>query len=472
MIGQTIGHYCVIEQIGSGGMGIVYLAHDTRLDRDVALKAIRPGALNERSARERFRREALLLSKLCHPNIAQIYDFDTQEGIDFLIMEYVKGRTLANAITNGLVAEDTVINLGIQIASALESAAEVGIVHRDLKPSNTMITTKGNVKVLDFGLARLLKSSDINITESFESADGVGGTLPYMAPEQLRGEPPDFRSDIYSLGVVLYETGTGHRPFNSHLSTGLISDILNKSPEPPRRRNPNLSPGFESVVLRCLAKESRHRYQTAGEVRVALESIRDSGRVVQINANNGKSTPLRVLAVTAALLLTTWFGILTAWHFSKRPPKVNAALANQLAVLPVSTRDVSGETLAFDNGLVETLTSRLTQLGRYHPLQVVPASEVRSKGVTNLQEAREQFGATLGLQLNVERSGQFVRVNYALVDAKLHRQLGGDTITSPAAQIVALGGKLDYRGRRAYKRCTHQTGPNSTLSRFPNGGAT
>jgi serine/threonine protein kinase len=273
MIGQTIGHYCVIEQIGSGGMGIVYLAHDTRLDRDVALKAIRPGALNERSARERFRREALLLSKLCHPNIAQIYDFDTQEGIDFLIMEYVKGRTLANAITNGLVAEDTVINLGIQIASALESAAEVGIVHRDLKPSNTMITTKGNVKVLDFGLARLLESSDINITESFESADGVGGTLPYMAPEQLRGEPPDFRSDIYSLGVVLYETGTGHRPFNSHLSTGLISDILNKSPEPPRRRNPNLSPGFESVVLRCLAKESRHRYQTAGEVRVALESI-------------------------------------------------------------------------------------------------------------------------------------------------------------------------------------------------------
>jgi len=169
MIGRTLGHYLVVEQIGSGGMGVVYRAHDTRLDRDVALKVIRPGALNDSAARERFRKEALLLSKLCHPNIAQIYDFDAQDGVDFLIMEYVNGMMLANTITDGPIPEETAIGMGIQIASALESAAEVGVVHRDLKPNNTMITVKGMVKVLDFGLAKLFRSEDENVTESFDS---------------------------------------------------------------------------------------------------------------------------------------------------------------------------------------------------------------------------------------------------------------------------------------------------------------
>jgi len=438
MIGQTLGHYRVVEQIGSGGMGVVYRAHDTRLDRDVALKAIRPGALHDKSARERFRKEALLLSKLCHPNIAQVYDFDTQDEVDFLIMEFVRGATLASTIIAGPVPEEVGISVGIQIASALENAAEEGIVHRDLKPSNTMVTTRGSVKVLDFGLARLLQSEDVNITESFDSAGGVGGTLPYMSPEQLRGEPADFRSDIYSLGVLLYEVGTGNRPFNSRISTGLISDILNKSPEPLRQRNSNLSLGFESIVLRCLAKEPRQRYQNAGEVRVALESVRDGAAMAPARTRNTKFRALRVFAVTATLIIVTWFGIVATWRTSKRLPKVNAALANQLAVLPLSAKDGNGETLAFDEGLVETLTSRLTQLGKNHPLQVVPASEVRAKGVTNLQEAREQFGATLGLQLSVERSGQLIRVSYALVDTSLHRQLGGDTITAPASDPFSL----------------------------------
>jgi serine/threonine protein kinase len=251
MIGQTLGHYCVVEEIGAGGMGVVYRAHDTRLDRDVALKVIRSRAINDRSARERFKKEALLLSKLCHPNIAQVYDFDEQEGVEFLIMEYVKGNTLASTIKSGPILEETAINVGIQIASALENAADVGIVHRDLKPSNTMITSKGSVKVLDFGLARLFRADDEGITESIDSAGGVAGTLPYMAPEQLRGEPADFRSDIYSLGAILCEAGTGQRPFESRISTGLISDILNKSPIPIRQRNSNLSVGFENIVLRC-----------------------------------------------------------------------------------------------------------------------------------------------------------------------------------------------------------------------------
>jgi serine/threonine protein kinase/tetratricopeptide (TPR) repeat protein len=440
MVGQTLGHYLVVEQVGSGGMGVVYRARDTRLDRDVALKVIRPGALNDKTARERFRKEALLLSKLCHPNIAQVYDFDVQDGVDFLIMEYVTGKTLANTITEAPIPEETAISIGIQIASALENAAEVGVIHRDLKPSNTMITFKGNVKVLDFGLARLLRSDDENVTESFDNTGGAVGTLPYMAPEQLRGGPADFRSDIYSLGAILYEASTGQRPFDSRISSGLISDILNKSPISPRQRNSNLSPGFESIVLRCLAKEPRQRYQRASELRVALETFQGSG-TIPVRMQIAKSRSFKVFAVATLLIATMLVGT-EIWRSSKRTPKVNAALANQLAVLPLNSKDGDSETLAFDNGLVETLTSRLTQLGKNHPLEVVPASEIRARGVTNLQEAREQFGATMGLQLNVERSGQLVRVNYALVDTKLHRQLGGGTITAPASDPFSLEDKV------------------------------
>src|ERR1700733_5543441 len=441
MIGQTLGHYLVVEQVGSGGMGVVYRARDTRLDRDVALKVIRPGALNEKTARERFRKEALLLSKLCHPNIAQVYDFDAQGAVDFLIMEYVTGKTLANTITEGPIPEETAIGIGIQIASALENAAEVGVIHRDLKPSNTMITFKGNVKVLDFGLARLLRSDEENVTESFDNTGGAVGTVPYMAPEQLRGEPADFRSDIYSLGAILYEASTGQRPFDSRIPTGLISDILNKSPISPRQRNSNLSPGFESIVLRCLAKEPRQRYQSASELRVALETFQGSGTTIPVSTHFAVFRSFRVFAVAALLIVTMLIGV-EIWRSSKQPPKLNPALASQLAVLPLNSKDGDRETLAFDDGLVETLTTRLTQLGKNHPLQVVPASEIRARGVTNLQEAREQFGATMGLQLNVERSGQLVRVNYAIVDTKLHRQLGGDTITAPASDPFSLEDKV------------------------------
>jgi len=442
MIGQILGHYQVLEQVGSGGMGVVYRAHDVRLDRDVALKVIRPGALTNKSARERFRKEALLLSKLSHPNIAQVYDFDVQDDVEFLVMEYVRGSTLANRLANGPLAEETVTLFGIQIASALEHAAEAGIVHRDLKPSNTMVTPQGNVKVLDFGLARLLQSDDANVTESLDTIGGAVGTLPYMAPEQLKGEGLDFRSDVYSLGALLYESSTGVRPFESSVSSGLIADILNKTPIPPRVRNPNLSAGLESIIQRCLAKEPRHRYETASEVRAALESVRSSSGQPPAAAQKRQAVSLRVLAFAVAILLIIWGGVLVKWRSPKSVPRVNAAITSQLVVLPVNTSDSNRESLAFDNGLVETLTSRLTQLGKTHPLQVVPASEVREKGVTNLQQAREQFGATLGLRLTVERSGSLVRVNYAIVDAKAHRQLGGETITAAASDPFKLEDKV------------------------------
>jgi serine/threonine protein kinase len=204
MIGQTLGHYLVLEEIGKGGMGVVYRAHDNRLDRDVAVKVLSSGTTRDSASRDHLRKEALALSRLSHPNIAHVYDFDTQGGIEFLVMEYIKGIALSRKLADGPLPEEIAISLGTQIASALENAAEVGIVHRDLKPGNAMITPKGSIKVLDFGLAKLFRPADESLTQSLTNISECAGTLPYMAPEQLKGESTDFRTDIYALGAMLY----------------------------------------------------------------------------------------------------------------------------------------------------------------------------------------------------------------------------------------------------------------------------
>ena len=436
MIGQTISHYRVIEKIGAGGMGVVYRARDQRLDRDVALKVLPQGSHDDLAARERLRREALALSRLNHTNIAHIYDFDTYDGIAFLIMEYVSGETLAKKIVDGPLPEEVVVRIGVQVASALEAAAEVGIVHRDIKPSNIILTSKGDVKVLDFGLAKLFRANEIGLTQSQVDVQEEGaGTLPYMAPEQLKKEPADFRSDIYSLGTVLYETATGRRPFISLNSAVLISEILNKNPDLPREINPNLSAGFETVVLHCLAKDPARRYHGAAELRVALESFNDSHRVFPAAVARKKFGVLSLSLIVAIVLIVVSVAV---WRTLKTHPMAEVSRPNQLAVLPLSGTGNDNDTIALGNGMIETLTSRLAQLSKNHLLQVVPASEIRARGVSNLQEATQQFGATLGLELNIERSGTLIRVNYALVDAKQHKQIGGDTITAPASDPFEL----------------------------------
>lgn len=274
MNGQTLGHYRIVEEIGAGGMGVVYRAHDEQLDRDVALKVLPAGMLVDEAARRQFRKEALALAKLNHPNIETVFEFNTQGGVDFLAMELIPGSSLGEKLEEGPFAEKEVLRLGMQLAEGLAAAHDQGVIHRDLKPGNLFITPDGRLKVLDFGLAKLLRTEyPGDVTQSVTTGSGtISGTVPYMSPEQLRGLPVDVRSDIYAAGAVLYEMATGRRPFPQSQSAELMGAILHESPPPVCSVNPQISPGVQSVISKTLEKKPERRYQSARELRAALEA--------------------------------------------------------------------------------------------------------------------------------------------------------------------------------------------------------
>lgn len=280
LIGKTISHYRIVEQIGVGGMGEVYRAHDTRLERDVALKVLPSGIIADEAVRRRFRREALALSKLNHPNIATVFDFDTQEGVDFLVMELVSGETLVGKLAGGPLPEGDVSRLGLELAEGLVAAHGHGVIHRDLKPGNVRLTPDGRLKILDFGLARLVKPvSDATSAEALTEAHGAVGTLPYMAPEQVRGERVDARSDIWAAGAVLYEMATGRRAFPEVEGARVIAAILQEAPRPPRGVNGRVSAGLEGIILKCLEKDPGGRYQSAKELAAHLRGLSSAASV-------------------------------------------------------------------------------------------------------------------------------------------------------------------------------------------------
>lgn len=271
MIGRTLSHYRILERVGSGGMGEVYRARDQRLERDVALKILPAATAADLPARRRLRKEALALSKLNHPGIAAVHDFDSHEDIAFLVMEFVPGGTLAEEISGGPIEEKDVIDIAIQVAEALKEAHDHGIIHRDLKPGNIMVTPRHRVKVLDFGLAKSVDPiSEDSTTQTISGLEGVAGTLPYMAPEQLSQELIDARTDLYALGAVMYEMATGRRPFAERHPATLAGAILHRDPESPRSLNPSLSERLAVIVLKALQKNPGARHQSADELLAEL----------------------------------------------------------------------------------------------------------------------------------------------------------------------------------------------------------
>lgn len=286
MIGRTISHYRVVSHLGAGGMGVVYGGDDTRLGRPVALKFIPEELARDQQAVERFRIEARTASALNHANICTIYDIGEHEGQPFIVMEWMKGQTLRDRITRGLLKIHQIVDIGIEIADALDAAHAQAIVHRDIKPANIFLTDRGHVKVMDFGLAKLLTGQDPSQTTGAQvealTLPGVTlGTVSYMSPEQAAGDDVDVRTDLFSLGVVLYECATGHRPFTGNSTGAIFSAILNKAPVAPVVFNPDMPMRLQEVINNCLEKDPDLRYQTAADLRADLKRVKrdlESGR--------------------------------------------------------------------------------------------------------------------------------------------------------------------------------------------------
>jgi len=302
----TLSHYRILEQIGAGGMGVVFRAHDERLDRDVALKVLPPGTVAEMSDRRRFHKEALTLSKLNHPNIATVHDFDTQDGTDFLVEELIEGLSLDTMLLSGPMAEKEIVDLGLQLAEGLAVAHQHGVIHRDLKPGNVRVTPDGRLKILDFGLAMILRGevSSTAVTESVSETKAFVGTLPYMAPEQLLGGKVDARTDIWATGCILYEMATGRRPFPGS-GPALTEAIVHQQPPAAGALNPKISLALEEVIRKCLEKDPANRYfsvlEIAGDLRRAVSEPSARARL--------RWRDWRLLAVAAGLVLAAGVGM-------------------------------------------------------------------------------------------------------------------------------------------------------------------
>src|SRR6476661_8627349 len=281
MIGQTISHYRVVEKLGGGGMGVVYKAEDTRLDRFVALKFLPEDVADDPQVLSRFRREAKAASALNHPNICTIYDIGEQDGRAFIAMEFVSGKTLDRLIPRHGLRVNEALKHSVQIADALAAAHKAGIVHRDLKPGNVMATEHGLVKVLDFGLAKLTESAapgEDEATRTLKPTTEEGaivGTISYMSPEQAEGKKVDARSDIFSFGALLYEMVTGRRAFEGATKIAALSAILREEPKPASEIVEGLPRELERIIARCLRKSPERRFQTMADLKVALEELKE-----------------------------------------------------------------------------------------------------------------------------------------------------------------------------------------------------
>lgn len=289
LAGKTVSHYRVLEKLGGGGMGVVYKAEDLKLGRQVALKFLPRQLAHRPEAVEQLRGEARAASALNHPNICTVHDIDEYEGRPFIVMELLRGETLKQRIAGKPLKQECIVNFGIQILDALEAAHANGIIHRDIKPANIFITARGDVKVLDFGLAKIARTNlETNFTADVAETRAFVGTLPYMAPEQLRGQTADQRTDIHAFGAVLFEMSTGRRAFPQRSTAQLISSLAEDEPSPPRSINPNISAKLEQIILKCLAKTSSERFQSASALATALRAVPErelfSGRGVVFTA--------------------------------------------------------------------------------------------------------------------------------------------------------------------------------------------
>ena len=448
MIGKTFSHYRILEKLGSGGMGVVYRARDEQLQRDVAIKVLPAGTLSTDDARRKFRREAQMLAQLNHPNIEAIYEFASEEGTDYLVMEFVPGMTLTEKLFTGALPQREIITLGLQIAAALDEAHQRGIVHLDLKPANIALASKGQAKVLDFGLAKFFHANEESTADNLTSAASVAGTLPYISPEQLRGESVDGRADIHALGAVLFEMATGRRAFAEEIPSRLIDAVLHQDPPPPRTLNRRLSPELNSIIVKCLDKNPDHRYQSAKELFVDLRRLEQStsssstsprNLPLKTSTRSSKRLGLGVAAFTSVALLV-FVANIGGWR-DRLLGRTRTPQIRSLAVLPFDNLSGTPEQDYFADGMTDAL---ITDLGQIHALRVISRTSVmRYKSAHKaLSEISRELNVDAVIEGSVSRIDGSALVTARLFYGPTEQELWSKNYRQELKNVLALEGEV------------------------------
>jgi serine/threonine protein kinase/Tfp pilus assembly protein PilF len=452
LVGQTIGHYKILERIGAGGMGEVYLATDITADRKAALKLLPVRFTSDKERLKRFQQEARALVGLNHPNILTVYEIGEDHSTHYIASELIEGETLRQRLMRGRMEVGEAVDVAIQAANALAAAHETGIVHRDIKPENIMLRPDGYVKVLDFGIAKLAER-EVPVTIPTDEAlllvetnlGSILGTVRYMSPEQARGAPVDKRSDIWSLGVVLYEMVTGHAPFTGETPGEVMTSILETEPPPLMSYITQTPAQLQQIVSKALNKEREERYQSAHELLEALQSLR---RSMEFKAELERSTAApswlrwtRSPAVLVLVLLVAALALALPFFWRRNPPR-SSIPEKSIAVLPFENFSDNKENSYFAAGIQDDV---LTSLAQIHDLKVISRMSVmayQKRGERNMREISQTLGVANVLEGSVRRTGNRVLVNVQLIDARNDRHIWAERYDRAVADSIGLQGEL------------------------------